>query len=54
MRLSELVEAGRSPKLPLTLQIDGEPLLLERLLRVLPGQRYVAAARWQGRPVLAK
>lgn len=54
MRLSELAEVGRSPKLPLTLQIDGEPLLLERLLRVLPGQRYVAAARWQGRPVLAK
>nr|WP_017678618.1 lipopolysaccharide kinase InaA family protein [Pseudomonas chengduensis] len=54
MRLSELAEAGRSPELPLTLQIDGEPLLLKRLLRVLPGQRYVAAARWQGRPVLAK
>ncbi|AQZ35219.1 serine/threonine protein kinase [Pseudomonas sp. LPH1] len=54
MRLSELAEAGRSPKLPLTLQIDGEPLLLERVLRVLPGQRYVAQAYWQGRSVLAK
>ncbi|TRO26516.1 serine/threonine protein kinase [Ectopseudomonas mendocina] len=54
MRLSELAEAGRSLELPLTLQIDGEPLLLERVLRVLPGQRYVAQARWQGRSVLAK
>ncbi|MDU9407061.1 lipopolysaccharide kinase InaA family protein [Pseudomonas sp. zfem001] len=54
MRLGELAEVGRSPELPLTLQIDGEPLLLERVLRVLPGQRYVAQAHWQGRPVLAK
>lgn len=54
MRLGELAEVGRSPELPLTLQIDGEPLLLERVLRVLPGQRYVAQARWQGRSVLAK
>nr|WP_256834362.1 lipopolysaccharide kinase InaA family protein [Pseudomonas oleovorans] len=54
MSLGELAEVGRSPELPLTLQIDGEPLLLERVLRVLPGQRYVAQARWQGRSVLAK
>ena len=54
MRLSELAEAGRSPELPLTLQVDGEPLILERLLRVLPGQRYVGMARWRGRQVLAK
>jgi hypothetical protein len=54
MQLVELSQAGRTPDLPLTLQVAGEPLVLERLLRVLPGQRYVGVARWQGRPVLAK
>jgi len=54
MSLRELSQAGRAPALPLTLHIAGETLVLERLLRVLPGQRYVAAARWQERPVLAK
>lgn len=54
MQLLELSQAGRTPDLPLTLQVAGEPLVLERLLRVLPGQRYVGVARWQGRPVLAK
>ncbi|CAH0193451.1 3-deoxy-D-manno-octulosonic acid kinase [Pseudomonas sp. Bi70] len=54
MRLNELGRAGRSPDLPLTLEIGGASLVLERLLRVLPGQRYVAVARWQGRQVLAK
>ena len=54
MQLLELGQAGRTPDLPLTLQVAGEPLVLERLLRVLPGQRYVGVARWQGRPVLAK
>ncbi len=54
MRLGELSQAGRTPDLPLTLHLVGDQLVLERLLRVLPGQRYVALARWQGRPVLAK
>jgi tRNA A-37 threonylcarbamoyl transferase component Bud32 len=54
MGLSELSQAGRAPVLPLTLEVVGEALVLERLLRVLPGQRYVGLARWQGRPVLAK
>ncbi|UYP29996.1 serine/threonine protein kinase [Pseudomonas sp. Z8(2022)] len=54
MRLNELGQTGRSPELPLTLDVDGESLALERLLRVLPGQRYVGVARWQGRRVLAK
>lgn len=54
MRLDELQQAGRAPDLPLTLELEGEPLLLERLLRVLPGQRYVGLARWRGRAVLAK
>ncbi len=54
MQLSELSQAGRTPDLPLTLNLMGEPLVLERLLRVLPGQRYVAVGLWQGRHVLAK
>lgn len=54
MQLDELSQAGRTPEMPLTLRMAGDPLVLERLLRVLPGQRYVALARWQGRPVLAK
>lgn len=54
MGLSELSQAGRAPALPLTLEVVGEALVLERLLRVLPGQRYVGLARWQGRQVLAK
>jgi tRNA A-37 threonylcarbamoyl transferase component Bud32 len=54
MRLGELQQAGRTPVLPLQLELGGEPLLLERLLRVLPGQRYVGLARWRGRAVLAK
>src|SRR5690606_16949533 len=54
MHLDELQRAGRAPALPLSLELDGEPLVMERLLRVLPGQRYVGLARWRGRAVLAK
>lgn len=54
MRLSDLSQTGRAPALPITVDLDGEMLVLERLLRVLPGQRYVAVACWQGRQVLAK
>ena len=54
MRLDQLAEAGRAPALPLSLELAGEPLLLQNLLRVLPAQRYVGLARWQGRAVLAK
>src|SRR5690606_28482930 len=54
MRLAELVSVGRAPVLPLQLQLPDGELLLRRLLRVLPGQRYVALAEWRGRPVLAK
>lgn len=53
MQLGELTQCGRQPTLPMALDLDGE-LLLERLLRVLPGQRYVGLARWRGRVVLAK
>lgn len=54
MQLADLQLAGRAPELPLQLVLNGEPLVLERLLRVLPGQRYVGLARWRGRAVLAK
>ena len=58
MRLSELKEAGRQPALPLNIQLADAAgpaeLQLLSLLRVLPGQRYVGAGIWRGRPVLAK
>ncbi|MDN6855658.1 lipopolysaccharide kinase InaA family protein [Pseudomonas sp. CAN2814] len=58
MRLSALRDAGRTPSLPLRIELaDGAgaaELRLDSLLRVLPGQRYVGAANWRGRPVLAK
>ncbi|NWB30964.1 lipopolysaccharide kinase InaA family protein [Pseudomonas gingeri] len=58
MRLSELKSAGRTPVLPLSIELadaagPGQLQLLS-LLRVLPGQRYVGAGVWRGRPVLAK
>ncbi|NUT85717.1 serine/threonine protein kinase [Pseudomonas corrugata] len=58
MHLSELKSAGRSPGLPLSLELADAAgpaqLQLLSLLRVLPGQRYVGAGVWRGRPVLAK
>jgi tRNA A-37 threonylcarbamoyl transferase component Bud32 len=58
MRLSELKNSGRSPQLPLSLMLADAAgqaeLQLLTLLRVLPGQRYVGAGVWRGRPVLAK
>lgn len=58
MHLSELKNAGRSPVLPLSLELADAAgpaqLQLLSLLRVLPGQRYVGAGVWRGRPVLAK
>ncbi|WP_131670956.1 lipopolysaccharide kinase InaA family protein [Pseudomonas parakoreensis] len=58
MRLSELKNAGRAPNLPLTISLADAAgpadLQLLSLLRVLPGQRYVGAGVWRGRPVLAK
>ena len=53
MKLSQLT--GRAPALPLTLELDnGQTLLVEQWLRVLPERRYVAKAQWQGRHVLVK
>ncbi|MDR6713302.1 tRNA A-37 threonylcarbamoyl transferase component Bud32 [Pseudomonas hunanensis] len=58
MRLSELKQAGRSPSLPLSVNLadaaGSAELQLLSLLRVLPGQRYVGAGVWRGTPVLAK
>ena len=58
MLLSELKNAGRTPGLPLSLELADAAgpaqLQLLTLLRVLPGQRYVGAGVWRGRPVLAK
>lgn len=58
MRLSELKDAGRTPALPLSVTLadaaGSADLQLLSLLRVLPGQRYVGAGVWRGKPVLAK
>lgn len=54
MQLTSLQQAGRKPTLPLSLELDGETLLVERWLRVLPGQRYVGQAVWREQKVLAK
>ena len=53
MQLKQL--SGRAPQLPLKLTLDnGQTLLIEQWLRVLPNQRYVGKAQWQGRSVLIK
>jgi len=54
MRLAGLQQAGRTPALPLSIELPDGELRLLSLLRVLPGQRYVGEAEWQGRRVLAK
>ncbi|OPB00926.1 serine/threonine protein kinase [Pseudomonas fluorescens] len=58
MRLSELNDAGRTPSLPLSIELADAAgpgtLKLLSLLRVLPGQRYVGTAVWRGRTVFAK
>jgi tRNA A-37 threonylcarbamoyl transferase component Bud32 len=55
MKLSDLAGAGRQPGCPLRVELpDSGVLAIERWLRILPGQRYVGRAEWNGRPVLAK
>ncbi|CDZ94648.1 lipopolysaccharide kinase InaA family protein [Pseudomonas saudiphocaensis] len=55
MKLSALADAGRAPALPMQVGLpDSTALELEAWMRVLPGQRYVARAVWNGRLVLAK
>ncbi|MDT8440436.1 MAG: lipopolysaccharide kinase InaA family protein [Desulfuromonadales bacterium] len=54
VKLAELSRLGRSPQLPMTLQLPVGELKVSEWLRVLPGRRYVARAAWRDRPVLAK
>lgn len=55
MRLVELAGAGREPACPLQVELpDGASLHVDLWLRILPGQRYVGRALWNGRQVLAK
>jgi len=54
VQLSELIDSGREPPLPVSIELEHQTLKVERWLRVLPGQRYVGQALWQGKPVLAK
>jgi len=54
LKLADLRRAGRSPQLPLTVQLPQGDLVVQRWLRVLPNRRYVGVAVWQGRPVLVK
>lgn len=54
MKLADLSTAGRSPALPLKVQLPVGELAVDQWLRVLPGRRYVGRGVWQGRPVLAK
>jgi tRNA A-37 threonylcarbamoyl transferase component Bud32 len=56
LNLQYLTRAGRTPALPLSLELaDGaDNLHLRCLFRVIPRQRYVGLGDWRGRPVLAK
>ena len=54
LNLFELAKAGRKPDLPLTVSLDDSAIVIEQLLRTLPGQRYVGKGSWQGQTVLAK
>ncbi len=47
--------AGRTPKTPCRLAlVDGSDVVVQRLLRVLPGKRIVGEGEWEGRRVLVK
>ena len=49
-----LTQVTLDTPMPLRLDIDGEPLLCDALLRVVPGARLVCRATWRGQTVLAK
>jgi len=50
-----LQTAGRTPTTPFCLTLaDGSDVVVQRLLRVLPGKRIVGEGLWQGRRVLVK
>ena len=45
--------AGRTPETPFCLALaDGSDVLLQRLLRVLPGKRIVGQGQWNSRRCL--
>lgn len=50
----DLTQAGRTPALPLEIELQDGTLRIETLLRTLPNQRYVGKACWHGETVLAK
>jgi tRNA A-37 threonylcarbamoyl transferase component Bud32 len=49
-----LTQVTLDTPMPLRLDIDGEPLMCDALLRVVPGARLVCRATWRGQTVLAK
>ncbi len=49
-----LTQVTLDTPMPLRLDIDGEPLTCDALLRVVPGARLVCRATWRGQTVLAK
>lgn len=54
IKLEALSGAGRSPEVPLRLQLPHGQLCIHRWMRVLPKHRYVGVAEWQNRLVLVK
>lgn len=54
MTLAALCHLGRSPQLPVTLELPVGELKICQWMRVLPGRRYVARAEWRDRTVLVK
>lgn len=54
-RPQDLAHAGRSPEVPLAVDLPGGGrLVFSRFARILPGRRYVGVGVWQGRRVFAK
>jgi tRNA A-37 threonylcarbamoyl transferase component Bud32 len=55
LTMTELRRQGRGLETPFRVcGEDGDIISVSRLLRVLPGKRFVGEARWHDRPVLAK
>ena len=55
LSLTQLQQTYRTPPLPATIELNGTTSLhIDSWLRVLPGKRYVAKARWGEQVVLAK
>lgn len=54
MNLQSLGRSGRTPTLPITLDLPEGTVQLQQWLRTLPGKRYVARGEQNGKTVLAK